>query len=79
MRKLNNILNDCSPKKKHWVLFPNEIAANQLQQAGGTCYMVSALEAISHIPFLLNSIFDNTFTQYSEKYKVNLKKKLILS
>ena len=69
----SKILNNCNPKDYKWELFPNEIAANQLKQEGGTCYMVSALEAMSHVPFLLNYIFntfDTTFSQFSKKYKV---------
>ena len=75
---LYKILNNCYPQNYEWELFPKEIAANQLQQAGGTCYMVSALEAMSHIPFLLNYIFntfDTTFSEYSKKYKVNFSNK----
>ena len=75
---LYEILNNCYPQNYEWELFPKEIAANQLQQEGGTCYMVSALEAMSHIPFLLNYIFntfDTTFSEYSKKYKVNFSNK----
>ena len=73
---LYEIKNNCN--NFEWELFPKEIAANQLKQEVGNCYMVSALESISHIPFLLNYIFNtfqDTFTQFSEKYKVNFSNK----
>ena len=64
------ILNNCSPNKNEWELIPKEIALNQLKQEVGNCYMVSALEAISHIPYLLTYIFGitekNTFTSYQK-------------
>jgi hypothetical protein len=44
VQNLNNIKNECNPRSYAWELFPKEIAANQLKQAGGTCYLVSALE-----------------------------------
>ena len=69
------ILNNCSPNKNEWELIPKEIALNQLKQEVGNCYMVSALEAISHIPYLLTYIFGitekNTFTSYQKQYKLN--------
>ena len=77
----NKILNNCSAKDYTWELFPNEITANQLKQAGRTCYMVSALEAMSHVPYLWNYIFDekfdNTSSEFSKKikYKVNFTNK----
>ena len=52
------IKNNCKIRSYEWELFPQEIAANQLKQGTGNCYMVSALEAMSHIPKLLNYIFD---------------------
>ena len=50
---LSNIRNELNPRSYDWVLFPKEIAANQLKQAGGTCYFVSAIESLSHIPNIL--------------------------
>ena len=56
---LSNIRNECNPRSYEWELFPKEIAANQLKQAGGTCYLVSALESLSHIPNILEYLFPN--------------------
>ena len=61
--KLCKIKNECKPKSNEWVLFPKEIAANQLKQAGGTPYFVSAIESLSHIPhniyFQMERVFLN--------------------
>ena len=56
-QKLCNIKNECNPRSYEWELFPKEMAANQLKQEGGTCYLVSAIESLSHIPNLLEYIF----------------------
>ena len=70
-RPFSQILNNCKKRTYDWELFPQEIAANQLQQSGGTCYMVSALESLSHIPKLLNYLFDSNFASNKEKFQVN--------
>ena len=71
------ILNNCSPRQYDWELIPKEIASNQLEQGEevGNCYMVSALESISHIPFLLTYIFEQKFSAKQEKFKVTFKQK----
>ena len=69
------ILNNCCPRQYEWELLPKEIASNQLKQAEETCYMVSALESISHIPFLLTYIFEQKFSAKQEKFKVTFKQK----
>ena len=67
---LHYILNNWKPNLNEWELIPREIALNQLKQEVGNCYMVSALEAISHILYLLTYIFgftnENNFTSYQE-------------
>ena len=69
---LSEIKNNCNPRNYKWVLFPKEIAANQLKQAGGTCYLVSAIESLSHIPNLLDYIFPNAknFSPFNDSFKV---------
>ena len=67
------ILNNCYNQNYEWELIPNEIASNQLKQKVGNCYMVSALESISHIPYLLTYIFGNEFSANQQKFKVNFK------
>ena len=69
---LPKIKNNCNPRNYKWVLFPKEIAANQLEQAGGTCYLVSAIESLSHIPNLLDYIFPNAknFSPFNDSFKV---------
>ena len=70
----DKILNNCSPKNNEWELIPPEIAVNQLKQEVGNCYMVSALESLSHIPFLLLSIFGENFSSNQKKFKLTFKK-----
>ena len=67
------ILNNCKERSYLWELFPQEIAANQLEQSGGTCYMVSALESLSHVPKLLNYIFDTNFASDKIKFQINFR------
>ena len=69
------ILNNCYIQNYEWELIPNEIASNQLEQSKeiGNCYMVSALESISHIPYLLTYIFGNEFSAKQQKFKVTFK------
>ena len=50
-----------------------EIASNQLKQEVGNCYMVSALESISHIPMLLSYIFEQKFSSNQGNFKVTFK------
>ena len=69
----SKILNNCKYKNYEWELFPKEIAANQLKQKVGNCYMVSALESLSHIPKLLNFIFDSNFNSKQNKFKINFR------
>ena len=69
----SKILNNCKLKNYEWELFPKEIAANQLKQKVGNCYMVSALESLSHIPKLLNFIFDSNFNSKQNKFKINFR------
>ena len=69
----SQILNNCNPPTYLWELFPQEISANQLEQNGGTCYMVSALESLSHIPKLLNYIFDTNFSSNNKTYQMNFR------
>jgi len=66
-------LNNCYNQNYEWELIPKEIASNQLKQKVGNCYMVSALESISHIPYLLTYIFGNEFSAKQQKFKVNFK------
>ena len=70
--KLCKIKNECYPRSNEWVLFPKEIAANQLEQAGGTCYFVSALESLSHIPQMLEYLFPDakSFSSYNDTFSV---------
>ena len=69
---LSNIKNELSPRSYDWVLFPKEIASNQLKQAGGTCYFVSAIESLSHIPNILEYLFpnSNSFNSYNYSFEV---------
>jgi len=67
------ILNNCKERSYLWELFPQEISANQLEQSGGTCYMVSALESLSHVPKLLNYIFDTNFSSEQKKFQLNFR------
>lgn len=69
---LSNIRNELNPRSYDWVLFPKEIAANQLKQAGGTCYFVSAIESLSHIPNILEYLFpnSNSFEPYNYSFKI---------
>ena len=70
--KLGNIKNECIPRNYEWELFPKEIAANQLKQVGGTCYFVSAIESLSHIPNILEYLFPdgNNFSSTNYTFKV---------
>ena len=70
--KLCKIKNECKPKSNEWVLFPKEIAANQLKQEGGTCYFVSAIESLSHIPQMLDYLFPDAknFSSYNDTFTV---------
>ena len=70
--KLSNIQNECNPRSYEWVLFPKEIAANQLKQAGGTCYLVSSIEALSHVPNIIEYIFPDWlfFSSDNSSFKV---------
>ena len=70
--KLSNIQNECNPRSYEWVLFPKEIAANQLKQAGGTCYLVSSIEALSHVPNIIEYIFPDWiyFSSIKSSFKV---------
>ena len=70
---LSKILNNCQIRNYEWELFPPEIAANQLKQETGNCYMVSALESISNIPGLLDYIFDKNFSPTNKSFKVNFR------
>ena len=69
---LNYIRNLCNPRTYEWQLFPKEIASNQLKQAGGTCYFVSAIESLSHIPNILEYLFPNAknFSAFNESFEV---------
>ena len=69
---ISNIKNECNPRSYEWELFPKEISANQLKQSGGTCYFVSALESLSHIPNILEYLFPdgNNFSIYGNRFKV---------
>ena len=69
----SQILNNCKKRDYTWELFPQEIAPNQLEQSGATCYMVSALESISHVPKLLNYIFDTNFSSTKKTFQINFK------
>ena len=69
----SQISNNCNPPTYLWELFPQEISANQLEQNGGTCYMVIALESLSHIPKLLNYIFDTNFSSNNKTYQMNFR------
>ena len=69
----SQISNNCNPPTYLWELFPQEISANQLEQNRGTCYMVSALESLSHIPKLLNYIFDTNFSSNNKTYQINFR------
>ena len=69
------IKNNCKIRSYEWELFPQEIAANQLKQGTGNCYMVSALEAMSHIPKLLNYIFDLDFSSHQDTYTLHFRQK----
>ena len=70
--RISNIKNECNPRSYEWELFPKEISANQLKQSGGTCYFVSALESLSHIPNILEYLFPdgNNFSIYGNRFKV---------
>ena len=70
--KLRNIKNECIPRNYEWELFPKEIAANQLKQEGGTCYFVSAIESLSHIPQMLDYLFPDAknFSSYNDTFTV---------
>ena len=70
--KLSNIQNECNPRNYEWVLFPKEIAANQLKQAGGTCYLVSSIEALSHVPNIIEYIFPDWiyFSSIKSSFKI---------
>ena len=70
--RLDNIKNECNPQTYEWVLFPKEISANQLKQVGGTCYLISSIESLSHIPNILEYIFPNwkNFSPFEFSYKV---------
>ena len=68
VQSLSSIKNECNPRSYEWELFPKEIAANQLKQAGGTCYLVSALESLSHIPNILEYLFPNGNNFSSDDY-----------
>ena len=70
--KLSNIRNELNPRSYDWVLFPKEIAANQLKQAGGTCYFVSAIESLSHIPNILEYLFPDSYNFQSYKYSFKI-------
>ena len=72
-KPFSRILNNCKQRTYNWELFPQEIAANQLEQSGGTCYMVSALESLSHIPKLLNYLFDSNFTSNKATFQTNFR------
>ena len=50
------IKNNCKIRSYEWELLPQEIAANQLKQGTGNCYMVSALEAMLLIKILIHFI-----------------------
>ena len=70
--KLSNIQNECNPRSYEWVLFPKEVADNQLKQAGGTCYLVSSIEALSHVPNIIEYIFPDWlfFSSDNSSFKV---------
>ena len=70
--QLSEIKNECNPRSYDWVLFPKEIAANQLKQEGGTCYFVSAIESLSHIPNILEYLFPdwNNFSSTDYTFKL---------
>ena len=70
----NKIKNNCSPRNYKWILMPVKIAPNQLKQETGNCYMVSALEAMSNVPFLLTYIYEENFSSNQEKYKLTFKR-----
>ena len=72
VQSLSSIKNECNPRSYAWELFPKEIAANQLKQAGGTCYLVSALESLSHLPNILEYLFPygNNFSSYDYSFIV---------
>lgn len=70
--KLSNIRNELNPRSYDWVLFPKEIAANQLKQAGGTCYFVSAIESLSHIPNILEYLFPDSYNFQSYNYSFKI-------
>ena len=72
-KPFSNILNNCKERTYDWELFPQEIAANQLEQSGGTCYMVSSLESLSHIPKLLNYLFEPNFSSNKATFQVNFR------
>ena len=71
---LYRIKNNCNPREYKWILMPEKIAPNQLKQAKRTCYMVSALEEMSHIPFLFKYIFEDNFYFLQYKFKLTFKK-----
>ena len=70
---LSQIYNNCKVRNYEWVLFPPVIAPNQLKQEVANCSMVAALEAISHVPRLPNSIFDSDFDSKQKTFKVNFR------
>ena len=70
------ILNNCPNRGYEWELIPSEISSDQLRQEVANCYMVSALESISHKPFLLNYIFQedlNKFSSSQSKFTLTLR------
>jgi len=71
----SKILNNCQIQNYEWELFPCEVAANQLKQETGNCYMVSALESIPQIPGLLDYIFDNNFSSDEKSFQINFRQK----
>ena len=76
-RPLFEIKNNCNPRGNVWVIIPKNIAPNQLKQETGNCYMVCALETMSHVPFLLTHIFEGNSSSNQDKFKLTFKGKEI--
>jgi hypothetical protein len=74
---LFKIKNNCNPRGNEWILIPEKVAPNQLKQETGNCYMVCALETMSHVPFLSSYIFEGNFSSYQDKFKITFKGKEI--
>ena len=74
---LFKIKNKCNPRGNEWALIPEKVAPNQLKQETRNCYMVSALESMSQVPFLFTYIFEDNFSSYQYKFKLTFKRKEI--